>query len=112
MLWLEDTTNSGVVLGVMSERYQSTLDSQVLIAEPGIDNLFSPTIYWGGAWVLKTLHERVGDETFFAILQTYHARFAYSVAETADFIAVAEEFGGEDLSDFFDAWLYHAVRPE
>lgn len=112
MLWLEESVNSGVAIGVMTSQYEALGNSEVIIADPGTENLFSSTVYWGGAWVLKTLHERVGDETFFAILQTYHERFAGSTAETADFIAVAEEISGEDLTDFFDAWLYQYPRPE
>jgi aminopeptidase N len=111
MLWLEETTNSAVVTSVMTDNYESVADSGVIIADPGIENLFSPTVYWGGAWVLRQLHERVGDDTFFNILQTYHERFAYRTAETADFIAIAEEISGEDLTAFFDGWLYQATRP-
>jgi len=111
MLWLAESTNEGVALGVMTTQYEG-LNEEIIIADPGKYYLFSPTVYWGGAWVLKNLHDRVGDETFFAIVQTYHERFANSVAETSDFIAVAEEISGEDLTDFFDAWLYQYPRPE
>jgi aminopeptidase N len=52
------------------------------------------------------LRLRVGDEVFFEILRTYTERYRYGNASTADFIAVAEEVSGQDLGEFFDAWLY------
>jgi aminopeptidase N len=57
------------------------------------------------------LRLRVGDETFFQILRTYTERFRYGNASTSDFIAVAEEVSGQELGEFFDAWLYDAQIP-
>lgn len=111
MLWLAESTNQTVMESVMNQQFVAIDDSGVLIADPGAENLFAGTVYWGGAWTLMSLHERVGDDIFFEILGTYHNRYADSVAETADFIAVAEEISGEDLSEFFDAWLYQPTRP-
>lgn len=111
MLWLEDATGSAVVNNVMNDQYQAVADSGIAIADPGAENLFAQTVYWGGAWMLKQLHEDLGDDTFFSIIQTYQERFANSSASTEDFIAIAEEISGEDLSDFFNAWLYQSVRP-
>lgn len=111
MLWLAESTNQTVMESVMNQQFVAIDDSGVIIADPGAENLFSQTVYWGGAWTLKSLHERVGDDVFFEILQTYHSRYADNVAETADFIAVAEDISGENLSEFFDAWLFQPTRP-
>ncbi len=111
MLWLEDRTGSGVVNNIMTQNYQGVVDSGIMIADPGTENLFHPIVYWGGAWMLKNLHERLGDDTFFSILQTYQTRFADSTATTGDFIAIAEEISGEDLSEFFDSWLHQTMLP-
>ena len=84
-------------------------------APPGLappDDLFNPGVYYRGALLLHALRARVGDEAFFDILATYYARFAYGNATTADFIAVAEEIGGEDLGAFFDAWLHDPILPD
>ena len=51
-----------------------------------------------------------GHDAFFEILQRYHERFADGNARTADFIAVAEEISGQELSTFFDGWLYSEVK--
>ena len=35
----------------------------------------------------------------------------YGNVSTADFIALSERVSGEDLDDFFEAWLYVAEKP-
>ena len=79
--------------------------------DPGPANLFNPTVYQRGAATLHALRGTVGDDAFFSTLRTYVDRFSGGTASTADFIAVAEEVTGEDLTAFFDAWLYQDVAP-
>jgi aminopeptidase N len=54
----------------------------------------------------------VGDKAFFQILRNYYQRFRDGNADTADFIAVAEETSGKDLTEFFQAWLYRYPLPD
>jgi len=68
--------------------------------------------YAGGAVLLDELRERLGDETFFHLLQEWAARYRYSTATTEDFIALAEEVSGEDLDAFFTDWLYTPWTPD
>jgi aminopeptidase N len=84
----------------------------VLIGDPGADHLFTEVPYAGGAVLLHELRERLGDETFFQLLQEWAARYRYSTATTEDFIALAEEVSGEDLDAFFTDWLYTPWTPE
>jgi len=72
-----------------------------------IDDLFSPTIYNKGAWVLHMLRNEVGDSSFFAILRGYYNKYKYSNASTQNFIEVCEEFSGKNLSDFFNHWVFN-----
>jgi aminopeptidase N len=79
---------------------------------PGPENLFSPSmVYERGALTLHALRLRLGDETFFAILRAWTMRFHDGSATTEDFIALCEEISGEELSDFFTAWLYEPALP-
>lgn len=80
--------------------------------DPSPRDLFNRGVYQRGALLLHALRERVGDDVFFTILRTYHDRFAYGNAATADFIALAEELSGDDLDDFFAAWLYDPIMPD
>jgi aminopeptidase N len=54
----------------------------------------------------------VGDDSFFGILRRYATDFRHASARTEDFVAVAEEVSGRDLSGFIDACLYQEPVPE
>lgn len=84
----------------------------VLTGVPGPANLFSPTgIYERGALTLHALRLQVGDDAFFTILSTWTSRFHNGNATTVDFIALSEEISGQDLDDFFQAWLFEPGLP-
>lgn len=69
-------------------------------------NMFSPTVYYKGAWILHMLRFEVGDSTFFSILRQYFNTYKYANASTQDFITIAEQLSKKDLSQFFEQWLY------
>ncbi len=83
-----------------------------LPGDPSPEGLFSGSVYQRGALVLHALRLEVGDEAFFEILRLYAERFQYGNARTTDFIAIAEEVSGDDLGDFFEAWLYSIEMPD
>ncbi|HWE64444.1 MAG TPA: M1 family metallopeptidase, partial [Chloroflexota bacterium] len=78
---------------------------------PPRDDLFAPSVYYRGALALHALRLRVGDHAFFAILRTYAQRYRYANADTADFIAVADEVSGQRLDALLDTWLYARQVP-
>ncbi len=80
--------------------------------DPGPAGLFDSTVYIRGALTLHELRLKVGDDVFFEILRTYTARYADSTVDTSQFVAVAEEVSGLQLSALFDAWLYGERTPE
>jgi aminopeptidase N len=74
--------------------------------------LFGDTPYHKGAYVLHMLRHEIGDDAFFRALHVYADRNAQGRPVTTEaFVAVAEETSGEDLTDFFDQWLYNEGRP-
>ena len=81
--------------------------------EPTRGNLFGYERYDGGAVVVHALRGQVGDEAFFELLRRWVADNDGASRTSADFIALAEEIAGEQLDEFFDAWLYaDALPPE
>ena len=74
-------------------------------------NLFAPQAYTRGGMTLQALRETIGETAFFALLRTWYAENRYANASTVDFVATAERVSGQELSPFFDAWLYRAGRP-
>ncbi|UCE60460.1 MAG: M1 family metallopeptidase [Phycisphaerales bacterium] len=82
------------------------------IASGGFARVFSRRYsYAKGAWVLHQLRGVVGDDAFFEILANYRATYAYGAATTDDFVAVASATYGQDLTWFFDQWVYNAGAP-
>lgn len=88
------------------------LNTEVLIGDPSADSLFNGNVYQRGALTLYALRMRVGDEAFFDILRTYTARYEDGNVSTEDFQSVAEEISGEDLDEFFEAWLFTTTLPD
>jgi len=98
------------------QAYELSQDPRILpgdavLGDPSPERLFDRGVYIRGALTLHALRERVGDDIFFDILRIYNQQYAYDAVLTKDFIALAQVISGEDLSDFFDAWLYQEELP-
>ncbi|MGR7812886.1 M1 family aminopeptidase [Lacinutrix undariae] len=79
-----------------------------------VNRIFSSRLtYNKGAMVLHMLRKKLGDVVFFEALQTYliDPDHAYDYALTEDFITIVETESGEDLTEFFDDWLYNEGYP-
>ena len=68
-------------------------------------------VYRRGAMTLQALREKIGDEEFFAILRTWAADHRNGLGTTPEFIALAERISGQDLTAFFQTWLYTKGKP-
>lgn len=56
--------------------------------------------------VLTTLKNVLGEETFRRVMKTYYERYRFRHPRTEDFIAVAQEVSGRDLTWFFDQTVF------
>jgi hypothetical protein len=79
---------------------------------PGAAALFNPGVYIRGALTLYALRQKIGDDPFGKLLQTYYKKYRDGNAGTQDFIDLAEKISGQKLSDFFNSWLYDESVPE
>ena len=73
--------------------------------------MFGFNSYDGGAVVLHALRRTIGDDLFFTLLQRWVADNNGTSRTTEDFIALANEVAGQDLTEFFATWLYADVLP-
>jgi len=80
--------------------------------EPTLGNLFGFERYDGGAVVLHALRRELGDEAFFAVLQTWVADNDGTSRTTDDFVGTAEQVADRSLTEFFDTWLYATDLPD
>ncbi len=79
--------------------------------DPGPAGLFDASVYRRGGLTLHALRLEVGDDAFFTMLRTWLQRYGGGSATTSQFIALAEEIHGDDLSGFFNAWLSDQPLP-
>ena len=96
------------------------INRQVLNAGIPDEALYDPTNevgcrspYEKGACVLHMLRGDPGRrrDLFWQVLRDYHSNHAYANAVTADFVVDVAGTVGEDLSWFFDPWLYGTGHP-
>lgn len=67
---------------------------------------YSVNSYSKAGLMLLTLERHLGEEVMSKIMRTYFERWKFKHPTSKDFIAVAEETSGQDLSWFFDQFLY------
>lgn len=79
-----------------------------------VNRIFSGRLsYNKGAMVLHMLRKKMGDIAFFQGLQDYltNPNHAYAYAKTEDFIPIMESASGQDLTEFFNDWIYNQGYP-
>ena len=81
------------------------------IYNPSFNNYFSPPSYEKAASVLHMLRLKLGDTNFFNLLQLYYNTYKNGNAVTAEFKSLAEQISGQDLSQFFQQWIFGSGIP-
>jgi aminopeptidase N len=81
------------------------------VAAPDAANLFDSQRHLGGVLVLYALRRQVGEAAFDALERAFLERYRNSSATTEDYIAVASEVSGQDLSGFLRDWLHGTKTP-
>ncbi|MFF3749348.1 M1 family metallopeptidase [Streptomyces sp. NPDC002018] len=81
------------------------------VAAPTAATLFHSQRYTGGVLVLYALWSLVGEDVFRRIEHTFLDRYRNSSASTEQYIAVASEAAGQDLTGFLTEWLYGTKTP-
>lgn len=74
-------------------------------------NYSSVRLYNKGYLVLRALRGLIGHEKMNQLLQTAQERWAHKLIQIGDFEALAEEISGQDLKEFFAAWLHRDGDP-
>jgi len=103
-------------LDKISSATSSTSGSVYVPAQDTTDvgRIFSSRLsYNKPSMVLHMLNRQLGEAVFFQGVQEYLAdpNFAYGYAKTPDFQAKMEAVSGEDLTEFFNDWIYGQGYP-
>jgi len=75
------------------------------------DQQFDSRAYPKGAWVLHMLRRRVGDATFWKIINQYVSQHRHQTVETSDFREVIEAVTGTSFERFFYDWTERPGHP-
>ncbi|MBP2832774.1 M1 family metallopeptidase [Aquimarina sp. U1-2] len=71
----------------------------------------SLTFYQRGAWALYALRDLIGDTSFKITIHNYLESYKFQNVTTNDFINIAAEVSGQDLSNFKKLWLENVMFP-
>ncbi|MFJ3901194.1 M1 family metallopeptidase [Streptomyces sp. NPDC090025] len=74
-------------------------------------SLFRPVVYDGAALALYALRQKIGAADFATLERRWVTDHQDGTATTADFVALAEEVSGQELTRFLNDWLYAAKTP-
>ena len=83
----------------------------LVLADPGPQDMFDDRVYKRGALALHALRRRIGDDSFFALLREWTSRYRHASVVTDDFIALAAQYTEDSLRPLWAAWLYSAEAP-
>ena len=72
---------------------------------------YPTTIYVKGGVVIQMLRYKIGDEAFFASLKDIQANYKYKNITTAEVKTIFEKHYGNDLTVFFNQWIYGVGYP-
>lgn len=114
--WLWSQASGGPSADALARTWHARLQRRpqdLVLADPGLANIFDDRVYKRGALTLHSLRGALGDGVFFAMVRSWTLRNADGVVTTADFrVHVAEHAaasGGLELADhvsaLLDAWL-------
>lgn len=81
------------------------------IGSPARGRLFDEPVYDRGAMTLQALRHRIGTADLLTLLRSWVAQHSDSTGTVEQFQALAEQVGGQDLDEFFGAWLRSGTRP-
>ncbi|WP_079667049.1 M1 family metallopeptidase [Soonwooa buanensis] len=82
--------------------------------EPSSNRIFDGRLtYAKGGFVLRMLKWKLGEQKFYNLLKAYTTapQFANTYAKTSDFVTFVNTFTGENLTEFFNDWVYGEGYP-
>jgi len=73
--------------------------------------LFGSQSYTRGSMTLEALRTSIGSTKFAQLMSEWQSRYSGTSRSTTEFIALAEEISGRNLTAFFNTWIYTAGKP-
>jgi aminopeptidase N len=112
--WLWSDASGGPSVDACVEENYTRLAAKprdLLLVDPGPDDMFDDRVYKRGALALHALRRAVGDEAFFALLRVWTADHRHALVTTDDFRAAVERTGGADAAALLSTWVDRRELP-
>lgn len=112
--WLWSEHSGGPAAEELAQRHHQRLKGSrqdLVLADPGPDDMFDDRVYKRGALTLHALRGVLGDDKFFALLKQWATRHRHATVVTDDFRGLAADYAATSLRDFWIAWLYSTDLP-
>jgi aminopeptidase N len=113
--WVENFYGQAKYDSAIANHFASALTSdssfRYALYDPPPGYTFGNTIYKKGGSVLHMLRRVMGDGPFYAGLALYGSRHGYANATTRDLEDAMEDASGQELTWFFDQWVFAAGVP-
>lgn len=81
------------------------------IFDPVYNMMFAPPTYEKSASVLHMLRLKMGNTAFFNFIRALLTTYPHGNLNTAEFIALAQQHSGQNLTQFFQQWIYSPGIP-
>jgi len=93
-------------------RFAKNWNKPVVDSTSDLMDLLNANSYQKGSWVLHMLRNKMGNDMFQKIIQTYYSQYKGGNADTYDFKQIAEKVSGQNLDAFFKQWLFTPGHPQ
>lgn len=87
------------------------LDHDLVLGDPGPEQMFDDRVYKRGALLLHALRLVVGDDEFFSMLKAWSGEHAHGTVSTGQFVEFVQDRTDADVADLFEKWLSEEALP-
>jgi aminopeptidase N len=112
--WLWSDASGGVPVETCVAEHYSRLAAKpqdLLLADPGPDDMFDDRVYKRGALTLHALRRTLGDSAFFDLVRSWTSQHRHGLVTTEDFRAAVERAGGPDAATVLSRWIDAEALP-
>ncbi|NYD67608.1 M1 family metallopeptidase [Agromyces atrinae] len=111
--WLWSEASGSERVETLARRHHRALASapqDLLLVDPGVDDMFDDRVYKRGALAVHALRVFAGDAVFTDILHAWTTRYRHGLATTDDLLALAEELA-PGATAVLAPWLAERALP-
>ena len=112
--WLWSDASGGTPVETCVAEHYARLAAKprdLLLADPGPDDMFDDRVYKRGALTLHALRRTLGDQAFFDLVRGWTSQHRHALVTTEDFRAAVERAGGPEAVAVLSRWIDDEALP-